>query len=120
VALGGSVAWIPPPTGPTPGPWVGGAIIPQPLIAGASVAEALMAAPTLTQSIISNLPPTLKQQGGVPTPGMFSFVQGIATGISQNFNIWKSTTLITGGVGSGVGAPGGVIVSGVLAGAVLS
>lgn len=124
VGLGGVAAWIPPAPpvvpAPLPGPWGGGLIVPLPLAAGTSPGEVGFAVPVLTAKTIAQLPPSMKQLAGAPTPELLNEIKAFWLAFLDMWTIWKATTMITGGVGSGVALPAGVISPGTHAGALLS
>ncbi len=116
VVVGGVAAWVPGPP-PAPGPWSGGTNVPQVLEAGSSTGDSQMSPTALAGVVLASLPPAIAFNG--PTAGMISFVNAITKGFGNTWALWKASTKISGGLGSGTAAPLGAITVGTLAGAKL-
>lgn len=109
-ALGGTCAWVAPappanPTG-TPGPWTGGSIQPSPLSGGTSTGDQGMTAGSLEAAIGDAADASkLKQNQGQLQPALSALIKAISAGFETTWNQWKSTTMITGGTGTGIASP---------------
>lgn len=113
VGMGGSCAWVGPPT-PSPGPWTGGSIQAQPLASGASAGDAGMTGSSLETGIGAMADPSkLKQNNGALQPALSALIKAVANGFATTWTQWKSGTNISGGTGSGLASPPGTVVGAV-------
>jgi hypothetical protein len=116
VAMGGSCTWLAPappalPAG-APGGWSGGSIQPAPLASGASAGDAGMTGASIAALIDASAAGSVKQNQGQLQPALKALVQAVATGFETTWNQWKTSTMISGGQGSGLAVPPAGIVTG--------